>query len=277
MKKTFKIASVILAIAMIFSICGVSAFAYDASAGQSSLTNVTLSGGKITGNFSIYGWLNNIEARVGSETGTVVGTYANPAGDWTTSGPFSITLSDGGNATASYYVIMTNTMGSEKVVCEIPYSGPVYQMEIQRNNAKISSVDLGLNEGVASGFKFVYESGHSYTYAISDSSVISIALTGDNFTITPLKVGTATITAKCDGTNEQTLTVNVTDDSSLSAVWYATQASITNGATFEANCGKAYGFGVEAFPDNVTVALTANTAGATITESSVEGQFPLCN
>lgn len=276
MKKT-RFAAILMAMVMLVMSIGLSVSAVDAysSTNQSSLTNVQLSNGVITGHFNIYGWLNNIVVYTGNGTsGTQVGSYANPAGDWTTEADFSITLSDGGTSTSGYTVYMTNTQNSQSVSAYLEYTGPSYLMKFQRNGADISAVTLGLNEGTASGFSFVYESGGTYTYTVSNNSIITVNKSGDNFTITPKAVGTATITATCNGTTSADLVVTVTDDSTLTAQWYDTGATIANGSSFSGQATVVYGFGVEAYPDNYTVTLSNNTANATYASSTVAGQYP---
>ncbi|MBQ6569717.1 MAG: hypothetical protein IJL87_05630, partial [Clostridia bacterium] len=274
MKKT-RFAAILMAMVMLVMSIGLSVSAADgqSASGQSTLTNVQLNNGVITGHFNSFGWLNNITAYAGNGTsGTQVGVFT-PA-TWSMEGDFSINLSDGGAGTNGYTVYMTNTSGNEAVTVYIPYTGPSYLMKFQRNGSDISAVTLGLNEGTASGFSFVYESGGSYTYTVSNNSIITVNKSGDNFTITPKAVGTATITATCNGTTSADLVVTVTDDSTLSAQWYDTGATITNGASFSGQATVVYGFGVEAYPDNYNVTLSNNTANATYASSTVAGQYP---
>jgi len=286
MKRT-SIASIIMAIVMLVSVMSVGfgasaadASKYTSSESQSSFTGVALNNGTITGTYSLWGYPTGLAVYAGeqngaSPSGTPIFSESYTAGSIgiATATNISVALSDGGSSTTGYTVIASASNGNW-AAAYIPYTGPTYLMEIQKNGTAITSYDLGLNEGTASGFSFVYEAGGTYTYSVSDSSIVKLTKSGDTFTLTPVKAGTATITAICNEVSSTTLTVNVVDDSTLAAQWYDTGAVIANNATLSGQATVTYGFGVEAYPDNYTVTLSNNTANAVYSSSSVQGQYP---
>ena len=282
-----KFASIIMAVIMLISVMSVGmsasaatdASAYTSSETQSSMKSVSLNNGTITGTFNLWGYCDSLTVYVGeqngaSPSGTTVYSQTYTPGSVAIASDVSFTaaLSDGGSSTTGYTVIAHANNGNW-AAAYIPYNGPTYLMEIQRNGTAVSNVSIGYNEGTASGFSFVYESGYSYTYKV-DGDAITVNKSGDNFTITPVAIGTATITATCNEVSSTTLTVTVVDDSTLTAQWYDTGATIANGAKLSGQATVVYGFGVEAFPDNYTVALSNNTANATYASSTVSGQYP---
>jgi hypothetical protein len=293
MKKISKIASIVLAIALLVSMASfglnvsaaTAASKTDGSSGQQSIT-ASLNGAVISGTIGFYGWAASITVYTGdvlasgkNATGTTVFTESAAGGYYADSAShaYSVTVSDGGSSTTGYTIIVRGSTGNPDnwVGAYIPYEGPVYKIDVKKNGTTITTDSISLWQGTVSGYSMVYGTGTTNdTITATPNDVVTITKTGLNFTVTPLKAGTATVNFKGNGTTDNIVTFTVTDDSTITAQWYATGADITSGATFTASAGKAYGFGVNAFPETQNVSVSVVSGPATITQSSVQGQYP---
>ncbi|MDR1563579.1 MAG: hypothetical protein LBS74_01295 [Oscillospiraceae bacterium] len=290
MKKISKIASIVLAIALLVSmasfglnVSAATATTYTSSEGQSSLKSVSQTGATLSGTYNIYGWPTNADVYVGnviasapSPTGTKAYTATVTAGTWpqATDTQFSLALTDGGASTSGYTVIYKSSNGNW-AAAYIPYEGPKYEIDIKKNGTKITTDSISLWQGAVSGYSLTYLGGTtSDAVTATPNDVVTITKTGLNFTVTPLKAGTATVNFKGNDVTDNIVTFTVTDDSTVVAQWFATGQDINNGSTFTAAAGKAYGFGVDAFPATQNVVVSVVSGPATITQSSVSGQYP---
>lgn len=290
MKKNSKVVAFLLTLVMVFTLVapGVKTYAaadaseYQASSTQSSMKNVKMDGTKITGTFNLWGYANSVSVYEGNQLGSAtpsaekVGTLAPPNGQYwpiATDSAFEVTVKGDGKSPKGYTVIATN--GTEWAGAYIAYAGPVYEVGILKDGENVEKLTMGLYDGTVSGFSFVHEAGQSFTYSVDKNGIIEMNVSGDNFTVTPVGAGTATIKALVGGVSEATLTITVEDNSSVSAVWLENGKNITNNAVLNGEAGIAYGFSVETVPaGNYEVELTNNTAGAVYEKSTDPSQYP---
>lgn len=292
MKKKSRVAAILLTLVMVLTLAlpgaKVSA-AVDASeyqgTGNSNMKDVKMDGDRITGSFTVEGSVTDLSVYKGNQLASApvpsaekVGS-TQPGGYWGQTVSFDITVSDGGTSTTGYTIIAYSpgTWDKPWAAAYIPAQVPPYKVGIQKDGVDVTTAQLGLYDGAVSGFSFVHEYGQSFEYSVDNRNIIDVNIVnGDNFTITPKAVGTATITAVVGGAAKASLTVTVTDNSSISAVWYETNQTINNNAVLNAEAGISYGIGVVTVPaGDFMVNLTNNTAGAAYVKSTDPAQYPL--